>query len=235
MVKIAFVNFASNSYIPLQKSLKLSIQKSCPSADIFLFNTFEEIRSPSHTESPYAFKIYSIEYVRDLGYDIIIWLDSCQRLVKDPVHFIKDIQTVGVYLQRDGWLCGQWANDKSLNYFNITRDEAMNIPNIYACIIGFDFRHPIANTFISEWKKCQQFGLFFGKWNNKEKTESQDERCLGHRHDQTCAELIANKLSIPLMPRVVDDIFKGWMDFNYNDPYVTRKKINDFFKTINIR
>ena len=211
MVKIAFVNFANGWYLKLQEQLEISIRRKCPYADIFLFNSFDQIKSPTHFESPYAFKIYTIEHVKNLGYDIVIWLDSCHRLVKDPVEFIKAIESSGIYLQKDGWACGQWANDKALEWFNVTRDEAMKISSIYACILGFDFRSEIAHKFISEWKQAQQAGLFLGKWKNNENTESKDKRCLGHRHDQTCAELIAHKLNIKLMPLVVEDIFKSWV------------------------
>lgn len=212
MDKIAIVNFANRGYIRLQASLKNSIINKFPSADLFLFNEFSQINSPPHSESPYAFKIYAIDHVRNLGYDIVIWIDSCQRLVADPSNFINNIKDVGVYLQQDGWACGQWANDKTLQWFNITRDNAMNISAVYACIMGFDFRKEIAHDFLKQWNLAQKAGLFVGKWNNKEKTESLDERCLGHRHDQTCAELVANRLNIPLMPLVTDSIFKGWID-----------------------
>jgi hypothetical protein len=50
--------------------------------------------------------------------------------------------------------------------------------------------------FLDELFKCSAAGLFIGQWNNKTKTESKDDRCLGHRHDQTCIELLAYKLDI---------------------------------------
>jgi hypothetical protein len=236
MVKIAFVNFANGGYVKLQQSLKNSISANCLSADIFLFTKFEEIGSPEHSKSPYAFKIYAIEHVRNLGYDIVIWLDSCQRLVQDPSKFISDIDQIGIYLQQDGWTCGQWANDKTLEWFGVTRDDAMNISAIYACIIGFDFRKDISHTFIREWKKAHEAGLFVGKWNNKKKTESLDDRCLGHRHDQSCAELIAHKLSIPLMPFVTDSIFKGWIEYGNVSTQVTKvSKLYKIYKLLKIK
>jgi hypothetical protein len=119
---------------------------------------------------------------------------------------------VGVYLQADGWKCGQWANDKCLQYFGVTREESMTIQNCYACILAFDFRHPITPVFFNYWKAACQAGMFYGKGKNTLKTESEDARCLGHRYDQTCAELIAHKLGIPLSPMVLDDYFKSWIE-----------------------
>ena len=78
--------------------------------------------------------------------------------------------------------------------------------------MAFDFRHPITSQFLDMWKECCKAGLFRGAWKNDQKTESQEERCLGHRHDQTSAELIADKLGIKLQPLVLDNYFKTWIE-----------------------
>ena len=213
-MKVAFVTYADGHYIPVQATLVKSIHKHHPDATIFSFHELKTIGSPSHQERPYAFKVYAVEYARKLGYDVVIWLDSPFRLIKPIDEWIKEIEKVGVYLQRDGWWCGQWANDNSLKYFGVTRDEAMTIPNIYACILAFDFRHPITPVFFERWKTACDDGAFCGKGKNTEKTESQDERCLGHRHDQTCAELIAHQLNLPLSELVLgeDRLFLSWIE-----------------------
>lgn len=216
MTKVAFVSYADRHFIPVQSVLVKSIHKYHPDAVIFAFHDPKEIHPdcPSHEESPYAFKVYAVEHAKDLGYDVVIWLDSPNRLIKPVDEWVADIEKVGVYLQRDGWKCGQWANDKCLDYFGITRNQAMTIPNIYACILGFDFRHGIARTFFKWWKTACKKGLFVGKSHNRDKTESQDPRCLGHRHDQSCAELIAHQLNLILSPLVLgeDKFFLTWID-----------------------
>lgn len=212
MVRIAFVTFSTDSYIQIEEGFQRSIVKIQPNIPLFSLHDFNIINSPSHKQDPYAFKIYAIEYVHNQGYDIVIWCDSPSRLIKPIDKWILDIERVGVYLQKDGWACGQWANDNALNHFCITRDEAMNISSVYACIMAFDFRHPITSQFLTMWKDCLRAGLFRGKWKNDDKTESQDERCLGHRHDQTCAELCAYKLGIELQPLVLDNYFKTWIE-----------------------
>jgi hypothetical protein len=62
--------------------------------------------------------------------------------------------------------------------------------------MGFDFRTKMAYNFLSMWLGAAQAGIFKGRWNNDEKTESEDSRVRGHRHDQTSAELIAYHLRI---------------------------------------
>ena len=182
------------------------------------FNSFAEIGSPTQTDSPYAFKLYSIEAARKRGYDIVIWCDSPFRLVRPIEPWIVEIEKRGVYLQRGGWMIGQWANDNALTAFGLTRDQALDMPNVSAGIMAFDFRNPVTHTFLRRMRECSDSGLFKGEWNNREKTESQDERCLGHRHDQTCAELVAAELGIEHGPPTVGNAsatsryFTAWND-----------------------
>lgn len=201
------MTYADGYYIPIQQGLIRSIRKLYPTVAIFAFNSVSEIDRdcPPHSVSPYAFKVYAIEYARNKGYDIVIWLDSPKRLIRPIDDWLKEISNVGVYLQGDGWKTGQWANDKCLQYFGITRDEAMNIQNIYACIMAFDFRHPNTFIFFRKWKSACMDGVFRGKHKNDLKTESIDERCMGHRHDQSCAEIIACQTGIPLSKLVLGE------------------------------
>lgn len=214
MEKVAFVSYADGGYVKIQKHLLMSIHKYHPSAVIFAIHSTKDIPNcPTHKESPYAFKVYAIEYVRSLGYDIVIWLDSPYRMTKPIDDWIAMISKIGIYIQRDGWACGQWANDRCLNYFGVSRDEAMKISSVSAGLQGYDFRHPNAVAFFDLWKKACQAGMFVGQWKNDKKTESQDERCLGHRHDQSCAELCLYKLGIEPQDWVVGDnkFFKDWI------------------------
>jgi hypothetical protein len=210
--KVAFVSFSTDSYIEIGKGFERSVMKTQPEILLFSLHDFSDIGSPSHKDDPYAFKMYAIDYVHKKGYDIVIWCDSPSRLVKRIDDWIPEIEKVGVYLQKDGWMCGQWANDKALDWFGKTRDEAMKISSVYACIMAFDFRHPITSQFLSLWKQCREAGLFRGAWNNSNNTESLDPRCMGHRHDQTCAELIADRLGIELQPLVLENYFKTWIE-----------------------
>ena len=130
---IAIVTFANISYLNIVSDLKISVEKFCKNTDLFIFTEFSQINCPPHSTHPYAFKPYAIEKVKDLGYKIVIWIDSSIRAVKDVSGLIPEIESKGVFLQLDGWATGQWANDNSLDYFGITRDYAMNIPAIYAC------------------------------------------------------------------------------------------------------
>jgi hypothetical protein len=209
-MRIAFVSFASGRYIQYESAFRESIARNCPEADVFVFNNPDEIGAPPHYRSPYSFKPYAVDHVRKMGYQYIIWCDSVVRLRRNIEPLLPAISQVGVYLQADGWRVGQWANDRSLSYFGLTRDQAMEIEAIYACIMGFDFQNPVAAEFLARWKKASVDGIFIGNWKNDIKTESQDERCRGHRHDQTCAELISYQLGIPRKEPLLRDEQAGY-------------------------
>lgn len=195
--RVAFVSFASGSYAEPQKLLIESVRKHNPDIPVFAFTQFDEIESPAHKENPYAFKVYAVEKLRKWGYTTIFWCDSVLRLTRPIDSLLPEIKGRGVYLQKDGWNAAQWSNDKALGYFGLTRDEAETIESIYACFMGFDFTNPIAEEFFARWKKSCDDGIFRGNWNNNALTESRDPRCRGHRHDQTCAEIISHQLGIP--------------------------------------
>jgi hypothetical protein len=196
-LETAIVSFATGSYVEQQAYLVESVYRHTPRVPVFPFQRFEDIQSPLHSDSPYAFKVYAIQTVRNLGYKIVIWCDSVLRLTKPIESLITKIEELGVYLQEDGWNVAQWANDRSLAYFGVSRDEMETVSAIYACFMAYNFTNPITSVFFERWKKACHDGIFRGKWKNDDKSESMDPRCKGHRHDQTCAEIISYLLKIP--------------------------------------
>jgi hypothetical protein len=190
--KSAFVTFNN-----INKDTLGSIKEINSNTDLFLYSDYADIQSPPHETYPYGFKPYAVEHMKNIGYRFVIWVDSCIQGRRSIDTLIPEIEKRGVYIQTDpDWKCGQWANDKALSYFNKTRDEAMNIPAAYASIVAFDFSNPVAHELLRLWKQACDDGIFNGEWNNDAKTESTDDRCKGHRHDQTCLELISDKLGI---------------------------------------
>ena len=193
--KLAFVSFVNNGHHADALNI---IKHHQPNADVFIFNTYAEIGCPPHETHPYGFKPYAVDFIRKKGYRFVFWIDSCVNLLKPIDALLPDVTTKGVFIQEDMWKCGEWANDKSLEYFGITRDEAMNIPSAYASFIGFDFRNDVSNILLQKWKQSCDDGIFSGSWVNDDSSESEDVRCKGHRHDQTSLEIISYQLNIPI-------------------------------------
>jgi hypothetical protein len=213
---IAFVTFSNGRYLGFERDFEKSILNIYPDASVFCFHDFAEIGSPDHSVNPYAFKVYCVEKVRKLGFSVVVWSDCINRLQKPLDEVFEETVRKGVYLQGDEHGSGIFANDRALNYFGILRDDAMKIEAIYACLMIFDFRNTNALSFINLWKKACDDGIFIGKWDNKDQTESQDIRCKGHRHDQTSAELISHILNIPRSaPLIGNKSKKYFTSFRY--------------------
>jgi hypothetical protein len=188
------ISLATGNYIVGQNRLRSTLS-GYYDGDILFFTSEDEINAPKHSENPYAFKTYAFEYAKNLGYKKILWLDSSIYAVKDIKPVWDLIENDGWVMQYAGWNCGQWSNDKSLEYFGISRDEALNMP-MYgnAGLLGLNLNNDTSLEFLNRWHKASQGGVFIGAWNNNNKTESDDIRCLGHRHDMSVGSIIANQL-----------------------------------------
>lgn len=184
-MKRAVVSFADSGqngrYLNKMKRLEESL-KGRTDADFLGFTSYEEIGSPKHTEIPYAFKPYAIQKAINLGYDSILWCDS-------PIHAVKDLSPVFEHIEKHGYLffdnighpLGKWTNQKCLDYFEMTREEAMNTKMIMACCMGFTQRHLFFNEYYDLAKE-----LYPGSWND-------------HRHDQTVMSFLIEKYGLEIL------------------------------------
>lgn len=182
-MKTAIVNLVTQKYIIGQQRLKQSLIDVNYDGDFFGFVGEESVGSPKHTENPYAFKIYAINKVRELGYTKILWLDASVYAVKNVQPVFDWISEKGIFMEAAGHLCGSWANENQLNYFKITREEAMLMPMFSAGFVAFDFENEVATMFYNIWQKSMLDGAFIGSWENS-------------RHDMTCGSIIANKMGL---------------------------------------
>lgn len=173
---------------------------------------------PHHADNPYAFKIYAIQAAIDAGYSQILWLDSSCFAIQPVKPIFDHISEHGYIMQDAGHFIGVWTNDRTLQYFGLSRDSVME-SRCYgnAGFLGLNFESEICKTFFSEWHKAMEAGMFKGGWTNNEKTESQDERCRGHRHDLSCGSIVANRLGMQLQSS------QEWLQ--YGGPYDQR--LND--------
>ena len=191
MKKKIIVTACSNDmkYINGQKRLADSFWlhhpiESC--VDGIMFSSFQsesQLGSPSHKENPYAFKIYALEKMKDLGYDQVLWLDSSIVFVKHSKPIFDWIEDKGFFFEEAGHWAGSWCNERTLEYFGINREEAMKMPMFSAGFTGLDFSKSKSVEFFQRWKQSMLDGQFLGDWSN-------------HRHDMTCASIIANQMDM---------------------------------------
>lgn len=143
----------------------------------------ESVQAPKHANNNYAFKLYAMSYARLLGYSKTFWLDS-------SVYAVKNVQPIFDYLDRQGYFfedsghqVGNWCNDQTLDYFKLTRAEAMGMRMLSSGFVGIDFTKDTSVEFFERWKSSMYAGAFNGSWSD-------------HRHDQTCASIIANQMGL---------------------------------------
>jgi len=159
----------------------------------------------------YCAKPFALKAAADQGYDIVLWLDTAYFAVKHSGPIFDHIEGHEYYVQQNGNMVGNWCTDAALETLEISREEAMQIPEIASGAIGLDVRKLNPHTFMNEWCRLASDGVtFIGAHANEalgreeivrrrlpDRTVgfvSHDKRVFGHRHDQTAASVIAHKL-----------------------------------------
>lgn len=184
----AVVSFANTPfYQERMKRLQSSVEAQ--GVKFIGYTSFEEVGCKPHSEVPYQFKPYAIQKAISEGVTTLLWCDS-------PIVAIGDLAPVFEYIEKEGYMffnnyghpLGKWTNDKCLNYFDVTRDEAMNIMQIMACCMGFRFdelEYNDAEHFLNTYKSLSDM-LYHGSWDD-------------HRHDQTVASFLINKYNLDIL------------------------------------
>ena len=175
------VNFSTKEYLRGQQRLSNSLN----GYKKLMLNNYVSIGSPTHKESPYAFKIYAIEAGWKFD-NIVLWMDSSMWLVGDMSKIENLILRDGYFMSEAGAWVGRWTNQFTRNYFNLTEEEA-KVPGgmtmFSAGLLGLDRTHPLAAEFFSQWKASAIAGCFKGDWSD-------------HRHDMSAASIIAQRLGM---------------------------------------
>lgn len=154
--------------------------------------------SPTHAQAPYGFKPYAFSHAKTLGFEQALWLDASVWAVRPLDDVWAALDDAGYYLEADGHQVGSWTSDAALELLGVTRDQAMGMPLPDGKIIGLDFRSSVVSSFLQEWKELADAGAFHGAWTNEHGQVSSDPRCLGHRHDISCAGVLAHRLGLEL-------------------------------------
>lgn len=165
-----------------------------------------------HGEVPYQFKPFAFNQALSKGYDIVIWLDSSIWPKKDIQPVIDLTIKQGYFFIRNGWTAGEWLCDDQLTALGLTRDEALQIPQLIGGCMALDLRQDHALWFLKSW--LDYSSSFVGEWTNTGKC-SADSRVLGSRHDQAFASVIAHRLG---MTQWVNP--QGWLSYTPSDDVI---------------
>lgn len=175
------VNFSTKEYSRGQTRLKNSL--SCNS---IMFKDYREIGSPTHQQSPYEFKIHAIRKAFDHD-NIVLWVDASMYRIGDLSKISDIISKDGYFMEEAGHYVGRWTNQHTRNYFKLTEEEAHQGPGgitmFSAGLLGLNLKSELAMQFLYEWEQSAKAGCFRGDWSD-------------HRHDMTCASIIASRLGM---------------------------------------
>lgn len=197
-MKRAVVSFADVGHNGLYQKKMKRLEESLrgrTDADFLGFTSYNDIGCESHSVIPYKFKPYAIQKAISLGYDSILWCDS-------PIHAVKNLEPVFKHIEEHGYMffdnighsLGKWSNQKALDHFGITREEANNIKMIMACCMGFRFSYfkepiPLVKApFMFVWEGYIGLAdkLYPGSWDD-------------HRHDQTVMSFLIHSFGLEIL------------------------------------
>lgn len=178
------VNLATGSYVKGQDRLRDSLQATGYAGEFLGWTAEHQIGAPLHAENPYAFKIFGFREAERQGHRFVMWLDASVWAIKNVQPIFDHIEEHGYIMQEAGCMVGTWSNQNCLDYFGITREDAMKMVCYgNAGFLGLDLWDTSAKTFLLSWEKAMKAGAFKGSWED-------------HRHDLTCGSIIANKLNM---------------------------------------
>jgi hypothetical protein len=167
--------------------------------DFLGFKSYSEIECESHSAVPYKFKPAAIRKAINLGYDLVIWLDSPVFAKKPLNDFVSYTEENGyAFFNNIGYSLSDYTNDKTLSYYGIDRQKGWDIPMIMACTMSFNFKNPQTMDFFKQYESVAN-ELYCGEWFNDDLTESKDMRVKGHRHDQSVASCIIHKMGLTVL------------------------------------
>lgn len=170
------VNFSTGVYKRGQQRLKNSLNghKS------LMLDDYTAIGSPTHHESPYEFKIWSMLAATDVDHTVL-WCDSSIWRVGDLSKIENIIKEKGYFMEEAGHWVRDWCKPETKAFFDLKPEEEKTFNMFSAGLLGLNFDHPDAQLWFSAWKVSAQQGHFRGDWSN-------------HRHDMTCGSIIAQRM-----------------------------------------
>jgi hypothetical protein len=140
-----------------------------------------------HRQFPYMFKSYIIQYAKEQGYDQVMWCDSSIVILKNPEHYFKLAEEIGVVLfDADKAIEADWTADYTLEQMECPIEYARQINQCSAGVMLFDFRREFTNKIFDDF-------IYFCSFLNIHKGKSTRPEFKDHRHDQSIISYLIRK------------------------------------------
>jgi hypothetical protein len=187
-MKRVVVNVSTGRYVAGQARLTEAL--ALLGEDYMLWRDELPPGSPSHQETPYAFKSWALEAARQSGHTLLLWADASIIPIASLELIWAYAEAHGVWLSDNGYRNDEWTCEAAYPLLGVTKEENHNIKHVVATAFAVDLLHPVGAQFFVEYFRLAKNGAFKGPWKGGVGVQ--------HRHDQTCASVIAHRLRIPL-------------------------------------
>lgn len=203
-------------YATYADRLERSLDEFGPEADRIIWRKEWPTGSPTHQENNYAFKWYAVNDAFSKGYRYVMWLDAGVQAEAPIEGLWERIRILGYALLRGGDPLWKWISDYALQHFGYMREQIVNFPLYGGCFIGLDRESQVAMEFFKGWGEIvKDKRLMMGAHRIQSNAAgvmrsillsdadlspiSTNELVEGHRSDEACFSLMADKLALDPM------------------------------------
>lgn len=188
-------------YSPGIERIRQGLERTAFNGDFLAWDQAYPDGSPTHAESPFAFKPFCFVEAQSRGYQLVLWLDAGVDIKKPVGPLMEIIRSRGYLLLRETHSLGEYCKDEALTSLGITREQSFTIPSCRSSVLGLNLKSLLARDFLRQWKELSEDGVTFRgpKWSGRfgyPRTASDHPQVKGHRHDQTAASAVAHRLGM---------------------------------------
>lgn len=202
-----------NYYATYADRLERSLDEFGPDADRIIWRKEWPSGSPPHQECNYAFKWYAVNDAFNKGYRYVMWMDAGVQALVPIEPLWERVRRLGYALLRGGDPLWKWISDEALNHFGYTREKVEGIALYGGCFIALDRESKVAMEFFKWWGEIVKIKrLMMGAHRLQTNAGgvmrsillsdadsspiSTNELVEGHRSDESCFSLMADKLGM---------------------------------------
>lgn len=181
---------------------------------------FQDFPNNHYEKKTYNIKASCMHQAREMGFDVLLWLDSSVWAIREIEPLFDYIISHGWYFHSNGFNLGRTMDNKALEYFGLTRDKAYQMPDLTSSMFGLHLGNPKAEWAFNDWLQSAKDGFWLssrerpGKYPN----DGYPEDFVGDRQDQSCLTAVMHKYEMDMVERgVYSDIAKDNANLNGHD------------------
>lgn len=164
-------------------------------------------------DGQYNFKVHAFNEQFLNNKNVVVWCDASLFCVRNPMPLFDYVNDNGLYFFKSGYSLAQTATDKLCNYYNVTRESLVDVPEFATGLVGINFSNPKGKEFFERWKEGMEAGMFGGNRVHDD-NDSTHESFKFSRQDQSNASMILHLMGITTCGEDMD--FQAYKDTPHN-------------------